>query len=339
MTAIITDIHSPEYASIANKVMNEDVAWNNALMDSPDGKRIVNADGTLRHEDHRRIMEKLVTVRRLNLNGIKDLFAAGLTSSESIGTTLVGRESIDEFRAAKTSMNPVAGDNNQIDFLLKYVPLPINHSGWRIPFRQIGFPYKQSTGMTESVRQVNEATENMLFNGNSDIVVDINGVKAEIKGYTTTSFRQTLAISDWTDLATNREKIVDETLEMVSLAFREASVSDANSMILYVGKAIWTNMQADYTLQKGDKTLKQRIEDIAEIKEVKYADKLRDIEVLLVEMSDATIELAVAARTTTVPVRRTSDVDDQAFFTYNSMVPIIKEDRNGKTGIVHGTRP
>lgn len=337
--AMIAHPNMPGYETLQNLALNEDAAWKACLMDDPKGLRVINADGTLRHEDHRRIMEAVVAIRRRSLNGINDLMAAGLSSPESIGTMLVGRESINEFQAAVQTMNPTDLQNNSIDFLLKYVPLPIVHQGWRIPMRQLGFPYKQSLSMSESIRQVNEKLEDTLFNGDTSIQVDVNGTLSSITGYTTNAFRQTVSLVDWTDLATNRELIVDDALAMVDEIYSLTGGVAPNSCILYVGKDLWTNMQADYTLQKGDKTIKQRIEDIMEIKEVKPAEKLRSIETMLVEMSDRTVELAVAVNTTTVPVQRRSALEDQAFFTYASMVPIIKDDRNGLTGLVHGTRP
>lgn len=327
----------PGYQDTMVQVFNADEQWKRVLRDSKDGKRVINAVGTLRHEDHRRIMDEVTAQRRRSLNGVQDLMSAGLTTNESIGTQLVGVESVAEFQAALRDMNPTANQNNTTTFQDTYTPLPITHQGWRIPFRQLGFPYKRSLGLTESVRQTSESLEDMLFNGDTSINVVVSGVASTIIGYTTAPNRETATISDWTDITTNRGVIVEEAIEMVDLAFKNGAVSGPGSMIMYVANDIWTPLQNDESTTKGSKTLQQRIEDISQIREVKPAEKLADGEVVIVEMASRTVELALASDIVTVPHQRNNDMSDQEFTTYAVMVPIIKSDRSDKTGIVHGT--
>lgn len=327
-----------DFAGHAGMILNSNEMWRSALVDDKKGKMIINANGTLRHEDHRRIMEEVTKVRRRALNGISDLMAAGLTSSESIDTMLVGVENINEFQEAQRSMNPVMGQNNNTNFVLQYTPLPITHQDWSIPWRQQGFAYKNQLGLTESVRQTAESLEDMLFNGALDILVSTDGVtNSPIYGYTTHPNRQTETISDWTDLATNGDKIIPETLAMVNLAFTQNASGTPNSIMMYVANDIWTNLQDDYSAQKGDRTYQERIIAISEIADVKPAEKLAAGEVMLVEMESRTIQLAVASDIVTIPHQRTTAFADQVFTTYAAMVPIIRSDRNDKTGLVHGS--
>ena len=326
-----------EFGSHAGSIVNSNGLWRKALVDSKDGKRIINANGTLRHEDHKRIMTQITEIRRRSLNGITDLISRGLTSQESIETMLVGTENINEFQAAKRDMNPTGFQNNNTDFTLSYTPLPITHQSWTIPWRQSGFAYKRSLGLSESVRQVSESLEDMLFNGASDILISVDGVTAsQIFGYTNHPNRITVAISDWTDLATNGTKIIPETLAMVKQAFATNASSRPNSLMMYVGNDIWTNLQEDYSANKGDRTYIERILAIMEIAEVKPAEKLLSKDVILVEMEDKTIQLAIASDIVTIPHERNSSIADQTFTTYGAMVPIIRSDRNSRTGIVHG---
>lgn len=337
MGSIVSQFGSKSFAEVSAIVTNQNALWRHALMDNKDGTRVINADGTVRHEDHRRIMEQVTEVRRNELNGIADLISAGLTSSESIETMLVGVESVNEFQAAKRSMNPVATPDNDTNFLLSYTPLPITHSGWSIPWRQSGFGYKRSLGLSESVRQVAESLENMLFNGASDIRIAINGgTPIQIYGYANHPNRSTQAISDWSDLATNATKIIPETLAMVKKAKFTNGSAKPKSLMMYVGNDIWMSLQEDYSASKGDRTFIERIKAITEIMDVKPAEKLLSKDVILVEMSDRTIQLAMAADITTVPHQRLSMTDPQIFTTYAAMTPIIRVDRNSHTGIVHG---
>ncbi len=323
----------PGYAQAEAMILNADIMWKRSLMDDIKGN-IVNNVGTLRHEDHKRIMEQLVLIRRRSLNGISDLMSSGLSTPESIGTQLVGTENVNEFQAAKRDMNPTELQNNQSDFQLSYTPLPITHQSWRIPFRQLPFGYKRSLGLSESVRQVSESLEEMLFNGAPEIVVTTNGSASSIVGYTTAPNRSTAVVGDWKSAS----NILPGALSLVGKIFTEGATSRPNSCILYVANDIWTEMQNDYSATTGTtRTAKERVEAISEIKEVKPAEKLSAGNVMLVEMEDRTVELSVASDIVTVPHLRTSDIDDQVFTTYAVMVPILKSDRNDKMGIVHGT--
>lgn len=323
------------YAGHANMILNADYAWKRCLIDDKNGK-IVNNVGVLRHEDHQRIMDTVIQVRRRSLNGIADVIAAGLTTSESISTQLVGTENINEFQPAKRDMNPTAFQNNVTDFELVYTPLPITHQSWRIPFRQMGFGYKRSAGLTESVRQVSESLEEMLFNGDDKIQVTVNGSTSVIRGYTTHPDRSTQVVGDWTTGA----NALAGALLMVGKIFTQGAVSQANSCVLYVANNLWTEMQNDYVaaaVAPTIKTVKERLEAISEIREVKPAEKLADGNVLLVEMSDRTIEMPMASDIVTIPHLRMNDLDDQVFTTYAVMTPVFKVDRNGRMGMVHGT--
>lgn len=323
-----------EHAAI---IGNANLLWRNALRDDKSGVRIVNADGTLRHEDHRQIMEQLVEIRRRELNGIADLMSSGLTVSESIETMLVGTENLNEFQAARRSMNPVMHQDNDTNFVLNYTPLPITHSGWSIPWRQSGFAYKRSAGLSESVRQVAESLEDMLFNGASDIRISINGgTPVQVYGYANHPNRTTQALSDWSDLVTNATKIIPEVLAMVGKMFNTNANSRPKSCMLYVGNTIYTSLLEDYSASKGDRTFIERIKAIPQIIDVKPAEKLTGKDAILVDMSDRSIQLAVASDIITVPHQRQSPMAPQAFTTYAAMAPIIKVDRNSKTGIVHG---
>ncbi len=326
------------FGNHSGMILNVDQRWKDTLIDSKDGKKIINAAGTLRHEDHRRIMQQLTEIRRRSLNGVADLIAAGLTSTESIETMLVGVENVGEFQPAKRSMNPTGTQNNNTDFIMSYTPLPITHQSWSIPWRQKGFEYKRSIGLSESVRTVSDSLEDMLFNGADDILISVDGItNAPIYGYTTHPNRVTMSISDWSLAGTTGLVIVAEALSMVKQQFITNASARPNSLVLYVGNSIWTRLQEDYSESKGDNTIMDRLLAISEIKSVKPAEKLAGTGTLLVEMEDRTISLAKASDIVTVPHQRQSEMDDQVFTTYGAMVPIIRSDRNDRTGLVHGS--
>ena len=80
-----------------------------------------------------------------------------------------------------------------------------------------------------------------------------------------------------------------------------------------------------------------RMRKIAQVKDVKPAEKLAAGEVVLVEMAERTIQLAVASDIIAVPHQKTSPMEPQVMTTYAAMVQQIKSDFNGNTGIRHLT--
>lgn len=309
-----------------------------------DKKLHVNANGTLRHEDYLTIQDKILEVRRRTLNGISDLQSMGLSFPADISEQLVGFENINEFQEAEQEMNPDGTyQNNDSVFTLAYTPNPITHQSFSVPWRQQSFDYKRSMGMSESVRQVAERLENTLFNGNTGIVVPINGANQSLYGYTTHPDRGTGSISDWTlDTAVGLAKIVPETVKQIGLMFSTQGGLANDSVIVYVANDIWTNLQNDYKVESTDTAgsgmmVVERMKKIAQVKDVKPAEKLADGEVVMVEMVNTTVELAIASDIISVPHQKTSPMQPTVMTTYAAMVAQIKSDSNGNTGIRHLT--
>ena len=296
----------------------------------------VNAGGTLRHEDFLVIRDKIVEVRRRALNGITDLMGAGLSFNVGIGEQLIGFENINEFAEAEQDMNPNSYQNNDTVFGESYVPNPITHQSFQVKWRQQGFDYKRSLGMTESIRQVAERLESTLFNGNSNIVVNFNGTDFPLYGYTNHPDRGTGTISDWTNPA-NRDVIVDELIAQIGLMWSTQGGVANDSVVVYVANDIWTVLQSDYNSNFPSRIMLERMMDIAQVKEIKPAEKLASKQVVLVELESRTIELAVASDIISVPHTKTNPMAPQVLTTYAAMVQQIKVDSNDQTGVRHLT--
>lgn len=295
-----------------------------------------NASHTLRHEDFLVIQEMITDVRRRKLNGIADLEAAGLSFNVGLEEQLVGNENINEFQEAEQDMNPTDYQNNDTVWSEMYTPNPITHQSFSVPWRQQGFDYKRSAGLKETMRQVAERLENTLFNGNAKIQVSFGGATQALYGYTTHPNRGTATISDWSNVA-NNDVIVNEVIANVNQMFTDQGGVEQGSVILYYPKNFKAAMDRDYKSGFPSKTVADRIRDIPEIKDIKFGEKLADSNVIYVEMSDRTIQLAKASDIVSVPHTKTNPMMDQTMTTYAAMVQIIKVDSNGNTGILHAT--
>jgi len=299
-------------------------------------KLALNADTTLRHEDFLMIQDKIVQVRELSLTSMDAVKAAGLTFPVSIEEQIVGYETTNQFRPAKQEMNPNHTDNNDTVFDQAYTPNPITHSGFNVPWRQQGFQYKRSLGLSESIRVVAERLEETLVNGNSGISVNFSGSNHTIYGYTTHPDRGTGTISDWTNAA-NNDVIVTELITQIGLMWSTQGGVANNSVDLEVSNTIWTNFQKDYDSGYPSKPIMDRIKDIAQIREVRPSKKLASTHAVLVEMDERTIQIASASDIIAVPHTMVTPFAPQAMTIYAAQVPIIKADRDGNTGIRHLT--
>lgn len=343
MWANYDNLHADQFAANGQKKYLTVNAKGDVVARNSDKKLHTNANGTLRHEDFLVIQDKVLEVRRRKLNGITDLMAAGLSFGVDIGEQLVGFENINEFQEAEQEMNPNSYQNNDTAFSEAYVPNPIAHSSFEVPWRQQGFDYKRSLGMSESARQVAEKLENTLFNGNTDIVVNFAGANQALYGYTTHPDRGTGTISDWTlSTPAGLAAIVPETVAQIGNMFASQGGVSNDSVIVYVANDIWTNLQNDYKVESTDTSgsgmmIVDRMRKIAQVKDVKPAEKLADGEVVMVEMEERTIQLAVASDIIAVPHQKTSPMEPQVMTTYAAMVQQIKSDSNSNTGIRHLT--
>lgn len=297
---------------------------------------VTNANGTVRHEDFMVIRDMVIEVRRRDLHGIADLRDAGLSFTAAIGEQLIGFESVNEFQEAKQEMNPNSFDNNDTTFTETFVPNPITHSTFSVPWRQEGFNYKRSLGLSESLRQVSERLEETLTNGNANVVVNFNGTNHQIFGYTNDPNRGTGTITNWT-LEANRDKIVNECIEQISAMWSGQGGVKNDSVMVYVANDIWNILQKDYITGQVSESIADRLMKIAQVKGVKPLEKLASTQVVLVEMDRRSVELGVASDIIITPHTKTNVMMPQVMTTYAAMVHKIKSDNNGNTGVRHLT--
>ena len=183
-------------------------------------KKGLYGNASLRHEDFMTIQAVITDIRRRKLNGISDLEAAGLAFGVSITDQIIGTENVSGFSSAKQEQNPSGYDNDALVFGEIYVPNPITHKSFTVPFRQTGFEYLRSMGLSESARMVAERLEETLFNGNADIKVNFNGALQSIYGYTDHPNRGTSTISNWASISEN-DKIVNEVIAKIGIMFKD----------------------------------------------------------------------------------------------------------------------
>lgn len=319
--------------SAIQHVVNAKQHWSAILRTNQNGDVINNASA-LSYDDYKDLTRDVVKAREFLNVGIQDLLGAGLSQPSSIGKTIVQYETMNTFDAT-VSMNGSNRTENQSTYQPNWIPQPIYHTDFRIPFREEGFSYKESDGIMESVYRVNEKQDEVLFNG-ADLGVQVSGQSAPLYGYTNHPDTITSTIVDWSDPA-NVDAITGEAVGLVGELFVGGRVMEPNSCTMYVATNVWSALQQDYASQKGDRTVLERIKAVSEIGDVKPQKNLAANAVCLVELRPRTVQLSVAQQPIAVPWVKGHDLEDGRFTVYSCMVAKIKADRSGKTGIVYAT--
>ena len=293
----------------------------------------LTTNSTLRHEEWERYDAKLLQIARQRLNGIADLQSNGLTFDVGgLGVMLSLYERVGDMTAAEINMDGMTdAQKDRVTFDQVGVPIPIFHKDWTLNKRQLLASRTRGEGldvtqMAIATRLVMDSLEDCLFNGISNFTVD----GKDIYGYRTHPNRNTEDLTDWTNAAAR--KIVEDVKKMLDKAYADNMFGP---FTIYVSKNIWAEIQLDYNDQKGDRTYKERIEAFADISMVKPGDSMPADQVVMVQLTDDVVDLAVGQDIVNVEWQ-THPMQSQ-FKVYGAMAPRVKADKDGHSGIVHGS--
>lgn len=294
-------------------------------------------NATLREDDFKAIQEGFKDLQRHQLVGISDIQERGLAFSESIYKTIVQVHDVSEMEPAEIGLNPTKFDNDDTVYGTNAVPLPIIHKTFTVPYRQEGFDYKREKGSTEAMRQVLEKSDDLVFNGDSNISVVVNGALAPVYGYTTQPNRTTGSMSDWSAATTNVLANVSSMWE--SMVNTNKLGLRAKSLVLYLPYDFWTPLKDDAFSAKGDRSFEEQIlkryPSIAKIQPTESLTGGASGEAVLVSLEASNVQMAVAQSPIVVPHQKTMPLQGQRFTAYAAWTPFLHEDSNSLTGIVH----
>ena len=176
----------------------------------------------------------------------------------------------------------------------------------------------------EDMKSVATSAEDLLFNGDTSV----DG--STIYGYTTHPNRQKGGVTKAWSIAEGTQ-IKNDVKEMLKKA-NAANRSDP--FYLYVAKDIWANLGDDYPIKhSGIVTIKNRIELFPGIEAVKVGDSLAEGNVVLVQMAEYTVDLAIAMDIRNVQWELKPMRTD--FRIFNALAPQVKANKNNQCGVVH----
>lgn len=297
-------------------------------------KQLHANEGLLMYDEWKDLDRRVVEIATDRLVGVAGLQAAGLTHSlGSLGVTLAQWEESSDMTPADLSMSGVTrGEEDTPAYRQNQVPVPIVHKDFRLNIRRLEASRRfgealDTTAAEIAARVVAERSEDMLFQG-EPITVDGN----TIFGYTNHPDRNTFDMgTPWDDVdAADNADIVEE----VSQAIQEArNANHFGPYTIYVPKEYEFKLDEDYR-DLDQRTVRQRIEQLAGVTSVVVADRLEGDNVVVVQMARDTVDLAIAQDITTVQWSQQGGMTEH-FKVMAAWVPRIKSDFDGRSGIVH----
>ena len=302
---------------------------------------VSNADRTLRHDEEQLWDEKLVEIARDRNTAFMDLQNKGLIKAVGIGDILAMWERVSNGTAPNIDMDGMtAGQDDILTFEEVGVPIPMIHKDFMYNHRQMAASERRganisTTGIATATRLVMDQVNEIIFNGIPNFVV--SGLR--VYGYTTHPDRITMTIQDWKTIAetagaaTANELIVADVQKMLNALYAK---SQFGPFTLYVAKNLWAALQLDYSDQKGDNTIMQRIEAFRDIDAVRPGDNLADSSIALVGLNEENVDYAVGQDL--IQTQWSATPFGTRYKVWTAGAPRIKSDANKSLGIVHGTQ-
>ena len=297
---------------------------------------------TLRKDDWIQLDEAIIRVAKPRLKAVGDLRARGLTFTiaNGMGTTVLQTENISDIDPAIVSMDGLReGKPDRPEFDITNLPLPIIHKDFHFSLRQLqasrngGSPLDTSTAEL-AARRVAEEAEKMLL-GVSTVADTFNyaGSASTIYGYTDFPSRLTVTLTTPTGtIATDGAAFLNDVMEMMQ-ASRDAY--HYGPWVLYVASA-WDQYLDNDFKATSDKTIRNRVKELEGLEDIRTLDYLSDYDTVLVQMESSIVREVIGMDMVTLQWDSKGGLQKN-FKIMTIMVPQLRADQNGNTGIVHGT--
>lgn len=298
---------------------------------------LLNAHATLRKDEWKVLDDAIVVAAKERLRAVADLRGAGLTFNipNGMSKTVLETESVSDITAATISMDPARqseGDRPEYD--LTNLPLPVIHKDFYFNARQVAVSRNQGTPIDTTTaqlaaRRVAEEAEKLVIGVSTH---DIKFGGGQIYGYT--NFPQRITSVDLirpTDSSWTPKLFIQQILQM-----RQASIDARHygPWVMYVAPNWDLYLDEDYSEQKGDNTVRDRVKAINGISDIRTLDHMEDFDIVLVQQTSDVARLVIGMDVTTVQWESMGGMRLH-YKVMAIMVPQLRSDFYGKTGIVH----
>jgi len=292
---------------------------------------------TLRKDEWIHLDEALVEEGIIRLKAVADLMAAGLTIpvANGLGKTVFQYEKVTDMEPAITSLDGMAqSEGDRQEFSLNNLPLPITHKDFFINLRTLSASRERGESLDTmqarvAGRLVSERVEQLLFDGGPQF----GGL--DIPGYRTHSDRNQVNFSNgsWAVVATaDGEDILTDVLAMISAAEGDRMYGPYR---LYVPSNFSMSIERDFKANS-DKSIRQRLMEVDRLVGISICDQLAADEAVLVQMTRDVVALVTGEPLQTIQWDIMGGFQIN-FKAYTIMVPLIRSDNDGRSGVVHMT--
>jgi len=251
-----------------------------------------------------------------------------------MGKTVLQTETQSDIDAATVSMDGlVAGPNDRPVFELTNLPLPIISKDFSFSARQLeasrsgGSPLDTSTAEL-AARRVAEMAEQLLIGVASSYTYG----GGTLYGYTNFPSRITRTITAPTAVGWTGGTLIDEILAMRQDAY---DAYHYGPFMLYNSPAWDRYLDADLKAAS-DRTLRERINAIEGFSSMKTLDYLTNYDIVMIQMTSDVAREIIGMDITSLQWDSNGGLLKN-FKVMAILVPQLRADQNGNTGIVHGS--
>ena len=296
-----------------------------------------NATATLRKDEWKILDEAIIMTAKERLSLVGDLRASGLTYTipNGMGKTVLETETVSDITEARVSMDPAAqSDQDRPEYELTNLPLPVIHKDFYFNARQVATSRDKGAAIDTTTaelaaRRVAEEAEKLALGISSSYTYG----GGTIYGLTNYPDRLTATITDPASSGWTPEDTVADVLAMKQ---QSIAAFHYGPWKLYTSTNWEQYLDRDYSAQKGDNTLRDRLKSINNIQDVRQADFLTGTQMILVQQTRDVIREVIGMDITTVQWSTMGGMQLH-FKVMAILVPQLRSDHNGNTGIVHGS--
>lgn len=294
----------------------------------------------LRYDEWKQFDEAVLKAARPRLRLVNDLRAAGLTYTipNGMGKTVFVTEDMSDPGNAVISMDGLRrAANDRPKYGITNLPLPIIRSDFSISLRQLQTSRNGNTPLDTSMaeamaRRCAEEAERLALGTSTEWPSTEAYGGGYIYGLTTHPNINTVTItapntSGWTGTT-----LLEDLLEM-----KQAAMDDYHygPFALYFSPG-WDRYLGQDFKTNSDKSVLQRISEISDITTIRTLDYLTNYKILLVQLTSDTVREVVGLDFTTVQWEEQGGMLLN-FAVMAILVPQVRADQNGKSGIVYGS--
>lgn len=308
-----------------------------------------DSTATLRTLDWIQLDEAVVKSAKQRMRVSKDLREAGLVYMlpNGIAKTVLQFQQQSDISGATISMDGLRqSESDRPTFTTVNFPIPIIHKDFSYPLRQIlasrtGYSPLDTTTAELAGRRVAEQVEQLTLGSSSAAFTGVATYGyggASIYGYTNWPSRLTYTITLPTAAGWTPQNTIDDILAMKTLSQQS---NHFGPWMLYFGLAWDKYMDEDYKPTFNDTTLRQRLRTIDGILDARTVDYIGtqavpDYSLIMVQQTTDVVRMVIGMDITTVQWESHGGMQLN-FKVMCVMVPQLRTDAAGQTGIVHGS--